>query len=212
MTDTLEPRFYTDLDGEKRPISASNMSDKEVAGAVRMLLRDQLNHEAVCVMARDRILCLAEEKQRLQDATEARPVVKALEWDGKPMLTAEPTLGFLYRIRRQSSTSYEPYVNGQRLSINETHCTLEAAKQACQDHFASLITQCLEPAAPMGSEEMVERLARHLSERRRFEDSQGAYTCDDGLQVPRGVEEWTLRLDQAADMLTAALTPTEGGE
>lgn len=43
-------------------------SDLQVAGEVRMLMRDQLNHEAVCMAARDRIMYLSqqleEEKKR----------------------------------------------------------------------------------------------------------------------------------------------------
>lgn len=39
-----------------RPMAYADKSDAEVAGRVRMLMRDQLYHEAVYVAARDRIL------------------------------------------------------------------------------------------------------------------------------------------------------------
>lgn len=42
----------------------SNLSDIQVAGEVRMLMRDDLNHEAVCIMARDRIMYLSQEVER----------------------------------------------------------------------------------------------------------------------------------------------------
>ena len=39
--------------------SDEHFTDFEVAGMVRMLMRKQLNHEAVCVLARDRIALLS---------------------------------------------------------------------------------------------------------------------------------------------------------
>lgn len=69
MTDAEleERRTYTWL-GKTHEIAAAHMSDIEVAGEVRMLMRDQLDHEAVCCTARDRIVCLHEEKQALISA------------------------------------------------------------------------------------------------------------------------------------------------
>lgn len=40
-------------------LSGANLSHDGVAGRVRMLSRDQLNHESICVMGRDRIKWLA---------------------------------------------------------------------------------------------------------------------------------------------------------
>ena len=48
------------------PISRPDLSDTAVASSVRMLMRDQLDHEAVCVMARDRIMALVKEKAALE--------------------------------------------------------------------------------------------------------------------------------------------------
>lgn len=48
--------------------SGANFSDIEVAGKVRMLMRGDLNHESVCVMARDRIMALSKEVARLRSA------------------------------------------------------------------------------------------------------------------------------------------------
>jgi len=39
--------------------AGSHLSDAQVAHSVRMLMRDDLDHEAVCVMARDRICYLS---------------------------------------------------------------------------------------------------------------------------------------------------------
>ena len=52
-------------------MSYSHRSDKEVATRVRMLLRDDLDHEAVCTMARDRIMALVKEKAALQARLDA---------------------------------------------------------------------------------------------------------------------------------------------
>lgn len=41
-------------------VSGKDLSHAEVAGMVRMLMRTDLNHETVCVIARDRIVMLAE--------------------------------------------------------------------------------------------------------------------------------------------------------
>lgn len=62
-TDGSQPkvRTYT-WNGKTFPISYPDLSDEMIAGTVRMLLRDQLNHEAVCCAARDRIMCLVAEK------------------------------------------------------------------------------------------------------------------------------------------------------
>lgn len=45
-------------------------SDEQVASAVRMLTRDQLDHEAICILARDRIRSLAAELDRLREELE----------------------------------------------------------------------------------------------------------------------------------------------
>lgn len=52
--------------GNVREIDAPELSDAEVAGRVRMLLRSDVDHEAVCMMARDRILYLSQENERLR--------------------------------------------------------------------------------------------------------------------------------------------------
>lgn len=57
------------------PMQEPDLSDMEVAGQVRMLHRNQLDHERVCTLARDRIVYLADrlgeleacEKQGLRD-------------------------------------------------------------------------------------------------------------------------------------------------
>lgn len=59
------------------PISAPHLTDEEVARRVRMLMRDTLTHEAICCMARDRIMCLLKEKEQLARA--ALRVSKACE-------------------------------------------------------------------------------------------------------------------------------------
>lgn len=51
--------------GQTHEISCPNLSDKEVASRVRMLSRNDLDHEHVCLMARDRIMALSKEKEEL---------------------------------------------------------------------------------------------------------------------------------------------------
>jgi hypothetical protein len=54
-----------DHNGHKNlPIACPQWDDVEVAGRVRMLMRNDLDHEMICTVARDRILCLAKEKAR----------------------------------------------------------------------------------------------------------------------------------------------------
>ena len=48
----------------------TDWTDEQVAYAVRMLLRDQIDHEAICVLARDRIRDLAAERDRLRGELE----------------------------------------------------------------------------------------------------------------------------------------------
>lgn len=68
-TTVEEVRTYT-WNGSTHEISAPDLSDFEVAGRVRMLMRDQLNHEHVCTMARDRIMCLTAEAAALRNEKE----------------------------------------------------------------------------------------------------------------------------------------------
>lgn len=60
-------RTYTH-NGHTFPISYGHLPDEVMAGRVRMLMRDELMHEAIVVGARDRILCLAAEKAALVEA------------------------------------------------------------------------------------------------------------------------------------------------
>ena len=46
--------------------AGGHLSDAEVAGRIRMLMRDSLDHEGVCVMARDRIRDLSREVAALK--------------------------------------------------------------------------------------------------------------------------------------------------
>jgi hypothetical protein len=48
-------------------LAGSQFSDEEVAGFVRMLMRQQVNHEAICTMGRDRIMLLSERLQRADE-------------------------------------------------------------------------------------------------------------------------------------------------
>lgn len=52
--------------GNEREADMPWLSHEEAAGTIRMLMRDQLDHEAICCMARDRILHLAQENERLR--------------------------------------------------------------------------------------------------------------------------------------------------
>lgn len=61
-----------DWNGQKDiPMAAPHLSDLEVAGKVRMLLRDQLDHEVICTLARDRIMALSKEVERLSSARDS---------------------------------------------------------------------------------------------------------------------------------------------
>jgi len=51
---------------EKDKMAFAHLSDLEMAGKVRMLYRSDLDHEAVCVGARDRIMYLSQQHEELQ--------------------------------------------------------------------------------------------------------------------------------------------------
>lgn len=60
MTEATVKALTYDWNGHKDlPISGAQYSDTEIASKVRMLSRAQLDHEAVCEMARDRIMALS---------------------------------------------------------------------------------------------------------------------------------------------------------
>lgn len=52
--------------GKTRNMCSPGLSDHAVAARVRMLTRNQLNHEAVCCMARDRIMGLSALVEKLE--------------------------------------------------------------------------------------------------------------------------------------------------
>lgn len=55
-----------DWNGHTHEIDRPELSDYAVAGEVRMLMRSQLNHEEICVMARSRIMGLSKELKRVK--------------------------------------------------------------------------------------------------------------------------------------------------
>jgi hypothetical protein len=55
-----------DWNGWTHVMQQHELSDYDVAGQVRMLMRDQLDHERVCTLARDRIMALSKEIVRLR--------------------------------------------------------------------------------------------------------------------------------------------------
>lgn len=52
------------VNGHEQGVQEHWISNAEVAGTVRMLFRDQLDHERVCTLGRDRILFLDQELRR----------------------------------------------------------------------------------------------------------------------------------------------------
>jgi hypothetical protein len=53
-----------------REIGMPDVSDQVLASMVRMLMRNDLDHEMIVCAARDRIMCLVKEKARLIQALE----------------------------------------------------------------------------------------------------------------------------------------------
>jgi len=77
------------INGHIREIQNPELSDLTVASRVRMLLRSDLDHESVCTLARDRIVWLHDEVERLR----ARHCATPAGWlpiesapKGKPLL------------------------------------------------------------------------------------------------------------------------------
>lgn len=56
------------INGHRVRLAGDHLSDSEVASNVRMLMRDEIDHEAVCITARDRIMWLSQEVERLRAA------------------------------------------------------------------------------------------------------------------------------------------------
>lgn len=65
----MSERTY-DWNGHTHAIRRPDLPDDEVAAMVRMLMRGDLNHERICVIARDRIMALLKEKTELEQRTE----------------------------------------------------------------------------------------------------------------------------------------------
>ena len=61
----MSERTYTWLD-QKHPISGADISDRQVASRIRGLMRHEICFEGVLLLARDRIVCLSEEKAKLE--------------------------------------------------------------------------------------------------------------------------------------------------
>lgn len=55
-----------DPEAEPSAMAGAHLSDAEVASRVRMLRRTDIDHEAVCTMARDRIVHLSQQVARLR--------------------------------------------------------------------------------------------------------------------------------------------------
>ena len=51
--------------------AGAHLDDVEIASRVRMLMREDIDHEMVCVMARDRILSLSKQCADLLEACKA---------------------------------------------------------------------------------------------------------------------------------------------
>lgn len=78
-------------------IFAGHLTHEQVANKVRMLFRDDLDHEAVCMMARDRIVWLA---ARVAEADELIAAVRAMRdlFDG-PACTRQEEIDATRRVR-----------------------------------------------------------------------------------------------------------------
>lgn len=69
--------------------AGAHFTDSEVAGQIRMLERGTLGHEMVCVMARDRIIALADEVDSLRRERDASLDIIARQQSDTLSLTAE---------------------------------------------------------------------------------------------------------------------------
>lgn len=71
MTETKliaeSPRVFDWLHNKNRKIGMPDVSDEDLAGRVRMLMRNDLDHEMIVCAARDRIMCLVKEKRELAE-------------------------------------------------------------------------------------------------------------------------------------------------
>lgn len=57
------------INGHEHEIQGAHLSDMDVAGRIRMLMRGQLDHESVCTLARDRVVYLADRLGEIEAIT-----------------------------------------------------------------------------------------------------------------------------------------------
>lgn len=103
MNLTYDWNGHTDM-----PVTASEKSDFEVAGIVRMLMRNDLQHEHICVMARDRIMGLSKANAALTArVAELEKALAARQWqpmdtapkDGRHCILSVPEGAFYYSVQ-----------------------------------------------------------------------------------------------------------------
>lgn len=95
------PKFFHHM-GHKREAAYPWLSDVEIAGEVRMLMRNDIAHEAVVCAARDRILHLSEELARAQ--AKLMQVAAVCLDNMAPSCDARLALDFVRRITTETQT------------------------------------------------------------------------------------------------------------
>jgi len=82
-------RTYTWMD-QTHPISGDDISDRDVAGRIRGLHRNDICFEGILLLARDRIVCLSEEKLKLEaDVLALRGLIDRSNTDVLPVSSSQ---------------------------------------------------------------------------------------------------------------------------
>lgn len=115
-----------------RPMAYADKSDQEVAGMVRMLMRDDLEHESICVAARDRIGKLSHDVATLQGNIESlcRDVREAAGLPLKPC----NEVGLIHQIRNAVTSLQMTISSLERWKAEHIKATTETVADKSSAH------------------------------------------------------------------------------
>ena len=164
MPGNSESRKEATINGKVVEIAGAHLSDEEVAGKVRMLMRQDIDHEAVVTMARDRIVYLSQRMEVAQallnrakergELSEAERASAFSEQGGRLEEAANLCFKIAKRLRSFEDKSSELQAQGATECGSALMALKNAAGQASGEqspHFAKGQENKPVPAAPTRS-------------------------------------------------------------
>lgn len=137
---TYDWNGHTDL-----PVSGAHLSDLEVAARVRMLMRTDLTHESTCELARDRIMGLSKEIDKLTGDLE---FLFGLECSTRAQIEGSVTLARQCRLAveaaEQKLAAAEARIAAERRqALEDARAAYEAHDRVGRDWIAGSIWDAL---------------------------------------------------------------------